>query len=46
MKRALHILGIRLEGRHHRGIDDARNTANIAKMILKQESVQDRTEEG
>jgi inhibitor of KinA sporulation pathway (predicted exonuclease) len=34
MKRALDILKIPLEGQHHRGIDDARNTAKIAMMIL------------
>jgi inhibitor of KinA sporulation pathway (predicted exonuclease) len=34
MKRALDILEIPLEGQHHRGIDDARNTAKIAMEIL------------
>lgn len=34
MKRALRILGIPLEGKHHRGIDDARNIVKIAQVIL------------
>ena len=34
MKRALQLLEIPLEGTHHRGIDDARNIAKIAKQIL------------
>lgn len=34
MAKALNILGIRLEGTHHRGIDDARNIAKIAVQIL------------
>lgn len=34
MKRALQILDIPLEGSHHRGIDDARNIAKIAKVIF------------
>ena len=35
MKRALQILGLPLEGTHHRAIDDARNIAEIAKIMLK-----------
>jgi len=35
MKKALEILGIPLEGRHHRGVDDARNIAKILVEILK-----------
>ncbi len=34
MKRALNIIGIPLRGTHHRGIDDARNIAMIAKSIF------------
>jgi inhibitor of KinA sporulation pathway (predicted exonuclease) len=34
MKGALFMLGLPLEGRHHRGIDDARNIAKIAQIIL------------
>lgn len=34
MAQALHKLGWALEGRHHRGIDDARNIARIAMTIL------------
>jgi len=35
MKRALQLLEIPLEGKHHRGIDDARNIAKIVKKIKK-----------
>jgi inhibitor of KinA sporulation pathway (predicted exonuclease) len=35
MKRALGILGIALEGSHHRAIDDARNIAKIARVYLE-----------
>jgi inhibitor of KinA sporulation pathway (predicted exonuclease) len=34
MKQALKILGIPLEGEHHRAIDDARNIAKIARTLL------------
>ncbi|RJR30664.1 MAG: 3'-5' exonuclease [Candidatus Latescibacterota bacterium] len=34
MKRALEIAGLPLEGSHHRGIDDARNIARLAVLIL------------
>lgn len=34
MKRALEMLGLPLEGTHHRGIDDARNIAAIAARLL------------
>ncbi len=34
MKAALGILKIPLEGQHHRGIDDARNIAKIARLLL------------
>jgi len=34
MAKALKVLGIKLEGTHHRGIDDARNIAKIAVQIL------------
>ena len=36
MTTALEILNIPLEGTHHRGIDDARNIAKIARVILPQ----------
>jgi inhibitor of KinA sporulation pathway (predicted exonuclease) len=35
MRQALSILGIPLEGQHHRGIDDARNIAKIARLLLE-----------
>jgi inhibitor of KinA sporulation pathway (predicted exonuclease) len=34
MARALEILGLPLDGTHHRGIDDARNIARIAQQLL------------
>ncbi|MBL3659010.1 3'-5' exonuclease [Fulvivirga sediminis] len=34
MAGALHILGIELEGTHHRGKDDAKNIAKILRTIL------------
>lgn len=34
MERALAIAGLPLEGTHHRGIDDARNIARLATMVL------------
>jgi inhibitor of KinA sporulation pathway (predicted exonuclease) len=34
MKGALRRMGIPLDGRHHRGIDDARNIAKLAQIIL------------
>ena len=34
MAKALKILGFELAGTHHRGIDDARNIAKIARVIL------------
>ncbi len=36
MKAALGILDLPLEGQHHRGIDDARNIARIARVLLPQ----------
>lgn len=36
MKAALGILGLPLEGQHHRAIDDARNIARIAHQLLPQ----------
>ncbi len=33
MAQALRILGLPLEGTHHRGVDDARNIANIARLM-------------
>lgn len=35
MAKALEILGLKIEGVHHRGIDDARNIARIAQLIVK-----------
>ncbi len=34
MRRALTIAGLQLEGRHHRGIDDARNMVRLMPWIL------------
>ena len=34
MKRMLEALGIELEGRHHRGIDDSRNIAKIVRALV------------
>lgn len=34
MSKALRIVKLQLEGTHHRGIDDARNIAKLAKIIL------------
>ncbi|MBI5596029.1 MAG: GrpB family protein [Elusimicrobia bacterium] len=34
MKRALELLGLPLEGAHHRGLDDARNTARMARAVM------------
>jgi len=34
MKRALQLSGIPLEGTHHRAIDDAKNIARLATLIL------------
>ena len=34
MKKALYILEMPLKGTHHRGIDDARNIAKIARVVL------------
>lgn len=36
MNGALKHLGLTLEGTHHRGIDDARNIAKIARLLLPQ----------
>ena len=36
MKKALRILGIPLEGMHHRGLDDARNIFKILAILLNQ----------
>ena len=35
MKRALELTGMTLEGSHHRGIDDARNIARLAAIIMR-----------
>jgi inhibitor of KinA sporulation pathway (predicted exonuclease) len=34
MKRALSILGLQIEGTHHRGLDDARNICQILRHIM------------
>jgi 3'-5' exoribonuclease 1 len=34
MRRALNVLGLAIEGIHHRGIDDAKNISRIARKIL------------
>jgi inhibitor of KinA sporulation pathway (predicted exonuclease) len=34
MERALAVVGLPLEGTHHRGIDDARNIARLAALVL------------
>jgi inhibitor of KinA sporulation pathway (predicted exonuclease) len=39
MAQALAQLGITLEGTHHRGIDDARNIARIAQVLLASQPV-------
>ena len=36
MERALARIGLPLEGTHHRGIDDARNIARLAALMLPQ----------
>jgi len=36
MERALAQVGLPLEGTHHRGIDDARNIARLAALVLPQ----------
>jgi len=38
MRHALRLLGLELEGAHHRGIDDARNIARIAAWSLERDS--------
>jgi ERI1 exoribonuclease 3 len=35
MKKMLDLLGLKLEGRHHSGMDDCRNTARIVAAMLK-----------
>ena len=43
MKGALAMLGIALDGTHHRAIDDARNIAKMAQVVLPQvEAARDR----
>ncbi|VDQ03430.1 unnamed protein product [Trichobilharzia regenti] len=34
LKDALHLVGLRFEGRPHRGIDDAKNTARLLLHLL------------
>ncbi|MFC1571976.1 hypothetical protein ACFL6M_00095 [Candidatus Eisenbacteria bacterium] len=40
MKRALSLLGIPLDGQHHRGIDDARNITRILIAMLSENMVE------
>jgi inhibitor of KinA sporulation pathway (predicted exonuclease) len=42
MAKALEHLGLPLEGTHHRGIDDARNIAQIARQLLPHLDLADR----
>lgn len=39
MSEALELVGINLEGTHHRGIDDARNIAKLLPYILGREPI-------
>lgn len=39
MPEALELLGLKLEGTHHRGIDDAVNIAKIAQVVLEKRSL-------
>ena len=39
MKRALRILGLRLEGAHHRALDDSRNIRRIYRAMETGESL-------
>jgi 3'-5' exoribonuclease 1 len=39
MSAALKIAGMGLEGTHHRGIDDARNIARLARLVLPEGSI-------
>jgi inhibitor of KinA sporulation pathway (predicted exonuclease) len=39
MPEALELAGIKLEGTHHRGIDDARNIAKLLPYILGREPI-------
>jgi len=41
MRKALEILGLSLEGRHHRGIDDAKNIAKIFRQVFDELSFSD-----
>ena len=45
MKRMLEALGIELEGRHHRGIDDSRNIAKIVKALVARNQAMEITTE-
>jgi inhibitor of KinA sporulation pathway (predicted exonuclease) len=45
MKAALAMLNLPLEGQHHRGIDDARNIARIARLLLPHLEAQHAQEE-
>ena len=39
MAKALDLAGIKLEGIHHRGIDDAKNIARLMPYILGREKI-------
>ena len=39
MAQALNLVGIELQGTHHRGIDDARNIAQLLPYILGQKNL-------
>ncbi len=44
MAKALEIVGLPLEGTHHRGIDDARNIAKLLPYILGQTMIGERSQ--
>lgn len=39
MPEALDLLGLKLEGTHHRGIDDASNIAKILEILLEKKEL-------
>lgn len=45
MARMLELLGLELEGRHHRGIDDCRNIAKIVRALVARRQVMQPTTE-
>ena len=40
MAQALKLVGIELQGTHHRGIDDAKNIAKLLPYILGQKQIE------